>query len=70
MAGTRAGGLKSKEHLLAKDPDHYAKLGQKGGSATRKSPAGFGHMAIHDPERLRRISAKGGEISKRRKSST
>lgn len=41
MAGTRIGGLKAREKNLAKDPDFYKKIGQRGGKA--KSPyKGFG----------------------------
>lgn len=39
MAGTREGGLKAKQKLLAKDPLHYKKITSKGGKA--KVPKGF-----------------------------
>ena len=39
MAGTRIGGLKAREKNLAKDPDFYKKIGQRGGQA--KVPKGF-----------------------------
>lgn len=38
MAGTSETNKKTRDTLLAKDPDHYKKLGAKGGSA--KVPKG------------------------------
>jgi general stress protein YciG len=43
------------QEILKRDPDHFKKIGAKGGSA--KVPKGF---AVMDKERLREVSAKGG----------
>ena len=41
MAGTRVGGLKAAQKILARDPDHYRKIGTKGGLTTTDKPKGF-----------------------------
>lgn len=58
MPGTKEGARKAREKNLAKDPDFYKKIGQKGGQNSRGG--GFAYMAQHDPQRLREVSAKGG----------
>lgn len=67
MAGTKAGGIKTRETILARDPDHYRKVGALGGKKTYES----GKLALvsfaSDPERARRAGAKGGYISRRGK---
>lgn len=35
MAGTKIGGLKSKEKILARDPDFYKDIGFRGGKLSR-----------------------------------
>lgn len=59
MAGTKAGGLKAKAANLKKDPNFYAKIGQKGGKAS--TTGGF----AANPELARKAGAKGGRISRR-----
>lgn len=39
MSGTVKGGIKTREHHMAKDPDWYKKIGRLGG--LRKVPKGF-----------------------------
>jgi general stress protein YciG len=39
MSGTTAGGIKTRNKNLAKDPDFYIKMGRTGG--LRKVPKGF-----------------------------
>ena len=51
---TKAGAQKAKATLLAKDPDYFKKLGQKGGKAT--SGYAFGHGKVDPAE----AGAKGG----------
>ena len=60
MAGTKIGGLKSRDKNLAKDPDFYRNIGRRGGLA--KVPKGF----ALNPEFAKTCGAKGGRISKRR----
>lgn len=61
MAGTKAGGLKSKQKNLSRDPDFYAKIGAMGGKKSR----GGGFAA--NPELARIAGAKGGRVSRRGK---
>jgi len=61
MAGTKAGGLKAAQKNLAKDPNFYAKIGEKGG---RNGHTG-GFAA--NPDLARIAGAKGGRISRRTK---
>lgn len=37
MAGTKIGGLKARDANLANDPNFYAKIGAKGGRASRRT---------------------------------
>lgn len=60
MAGTVAGGLKARDANLAKDPDHYRKIGRVGGTNGRTG--GF----YNNPELARRAGARGGFRSKRK----
>lgn len=64
MAGTKAGGQKAAQKNLAKDPNFYAKIGQKGGRNGRTG--GF----AANPELARIAGAKGGRISRRGKKTT
>lgn len=59
MAGTKEGGRKAAASNLARDPQHYAKIGAKGGRN--------GHTGGFAANRaLARIAgAKGGKISRR-----
>lgn len=41
MAGTPEGARKRTEKLLAKDPDHFRKLGAKGKKGGKLSPGSF-----------------------------
>ena len=61
MAGTKAGALKAKQAILARNPNHYKEIGMKGG---RNSTTG-GLAANRDLARL--AGAKGGTISRRRR---
>lgn len=60
ISGTKEGALKVKAKLLAKDPNHYAKIGRVGG--IRSTTGGF----YADHELARRAGAIGGRISKRK----
>lgn len=60
MAGTRAGGKKAAAKNLAKDPDFYRKIGQRGGR--NGTTGGF----AANPELARIAGAKGGRISRRK----
>ena len=53
MAGTRAGGLKTKAKLLALDADYYSKRGKVGGQ--KGTTGGF----YNDPEKARLAGIKG-----------
>ena len=63
MAGTKAGGQKAAAKNLAKDPNFYARIGRKGGSALSYLPKGF----AANPELARIAGAKGGRKSRRHK---
>ena len=68
MAGTKAGALKSRATILAKDPDFYKRIGQKGGQNGRTG--GFacsevGEDGLTGAERAKVAGAKGGRISRR-----
>jgi uncharacterized protein len=56
MTGNRISGLKSRDKLLAKDPDHYKKLGKKGGGTPTKKLKGFAAR----PDLARTLGSKGG----------
>jgi general stress protein YciG len=62
MAGTRAGGIKSREANLAKNPNHYKEISVMGGNTPKTKPAGFASMT---PEKHKELSAKGGAASRR-----
>lgn len=61
MAGTKAGGLKSAQKNLARDPDFYRKIGSIGGK--NGHTGGF----YANRELARKAGAKGGKISRRGK---
>lgn len=63
MAGTRAGGLKTKAKNLANNPNFYKEIGRKGGKAHSDKPKGF----AANPQLARIAGAKGGKISRRNK---
>ena len=60
IAGTRIGGLKTREANLKKDPDFYKKLGRKGGKKT-----GVMKGFAANPELASRVGTIGGKKSKR-----
>ena len=60
ISGTVAGGQKTRETNLRKDPDFYRKIGSKGG---RKTGVMKGFAA--NPELAARSGAIGGKKSKR-----
>ena len=63
MAGTKEGGLKSKEsNIFYNGPDFYKKIGALGGK--KKVPKGFAMMT---PEQRSAAGKKGGTISRRTK---
>ena len=61
IAGTHEGGIKARDKNLAKDPDHYRKIGAKGG---RNGHTG-GFYA--NPELAREAGRRGGLKSRRKK---
>lgn len=63
MSGSRSGGLKAKQTILARDKDFYKRIGRIGGMTETFAPKGF----ACNPERARFAGAKGGRISKRGK---
>lgn len=54
MPGTRLGGIKARDKMLANDPDHYRKIGAIGGRAL--VPKGFSS----DRGRAMEAGRKGG----------
>lgn len=64
MAGTVEGGRKAAAKILARDPNHYAKIGAKGGR--NGNTGGF----AANPELARRAGAIGGRKSKLPKKQT
>lgn len=63
MSGTREGGIKSREANLARDPDFYKKMGEKGGKA-KVSTKGFGSW---DREKLVKMASENGKKNKGKK---
>lgn len=61
MAGTTAGGIKTRDKNLARDPDFYKRIGSKGGKHT-----GLKGFALN-PALARVAGRKGGTISRRGK---
>lgn len=66
MSGTRSGGLKAAQKNLASNPNFYAEIGRKGGSATFASH-GSCKVFAHDNRELKDvihllILAGGNEI--------
>jgi general stress protein YciG len=59
MAGTKAGGLKVKQKMLAENPNYYKSIGKIGGQ--NGHTGGF----YGNSERARIAGAKGGRISRR-----
>ena len=76
MAGNRQGGLKAAQKNLAGNPNFYAEIGRKGGSATFASHGSYKGFAqdiecdcdlIDGPHFVKKCAGKkGGRISKRR----
>lgn len=63
MAGTRIGGIKSRDKNLASDPDYYKRIGQIGGKWN--NPAKRYFAVNRDAARI--AGTRGGEISRRPK---
>lgn len=61
MSGTKAGGLKARDTMLAKNPNHYSEIGRLGGVVG--GGKGFAGMSR---EKHHAASVKGGRISRRR----
>jgi len=61
MTQTKIGASKAVSKILAKDPDHFRKIGAKGGSRT-----GIIKGFAFDPEKAAISGQKGGRISRRR----
>jgi uncharacterized protein len=61
MAGNKAGGIKTREANLAKDPDYYRKMGAIGGK--NSSTGGFAQGEA-GRERARQAGSVGGKKSK------
>lgn len=62
MAGTKAGGIKTRETIYKiHGAGYYSRIGKMGGKAGDPTKKGF----ASDPERAKRAGAKGGKISKR-----
>lgn len=61
MANNREGGAKTRDKLLARDPDYYKKIGAIGGK--NGHTGGF----AANPELAKIAGAKGGKKSKRGK---
>ena len=76
MAGTKQGGLKAAQKNLANNPNFYAEIGRKGGSATFESHGtckGFAQDIECDCDLIDGLhfvkkcaGKKGGRISKRK----
>lgn len=64
MAGTSTGGLKVATKQLERNPNYYAEIGSKGGSAPTKKPKGF----AANPALASIAGTRGGRISRRGKS--
>ncbi len=62
MAGTSAGNKKVAAGLLAKDPDHFKKLGRKGLKGGKYSSGSFATGSVH----AARAGERGGSLSKRK----
>lgn len=72
MAGTKSGASKATAKILARDPDHFKKIGAKGGR--NGNTGGFASGLLCDcgrypePHKYQRCAgAKGGYISRRGK---
>lgn len=63
MANNHEGGIKSRDKMLAQDPDFYKRIGALGGSKPTVKPKGF----AANPELARKAGAIGGRISRRGK---
>ena len=63
MAGNKAGGLKAAAKNKANNPNFYAEIGRRGGSAKTDKLKGF----AANPELARIAGQKGGKASRRPK---
>ena len=64
MSGNKLGGQKSRDAILAKNPNHYKEIGRRGG--LRPTLGGFKAMKESNPELHKSVSAKGGKISRKK----
>jgi general stress protein YciG len=64
MPGTSVGGRKSAATNKQRDPDHYLKIGHKGGKATVAK--GF---SMASPEQRSEAGRKGGQTARKSKKS-
>ncbi len=58
MAGTSIGSKKSVAKILAKDPDHFKKIGHIGGSRSKR------HLSHEEAVRLGKMGGKNGKRGK------
>lgn len=63
MSGSRIGGEKTRDKMLAQNPDYYKEMGALGGSGTRPETRYF----YRNRDVARAAGAKGGTISRRPK---
>lgn len=68
MTGTRAGGLKTAQKNIAKNPDFYHQIGGIGGK--NGNTGGFaseivGRDGLTGPQRASKVGSIGGTISRR-----
>ena len=65
MSGTKQGGLKAAQKNLASNPNFYAEIGRKGGSATFAQDIECDCDLIDGPHFVKKCAGKkGGRISK------
>ena len=63
MAQTVEGAAKAVAKILERDPEHFKRIGKRGGSV-KKPGKGFGSLTM---EQLKEVSAKGGRAKKVKK---
>ncbi len=72
MPATRGGGIKARDKNLARDPDHYKKMGRLGGKASGNggfASTAIGRDGLTGPKRAQKVGQIGGRISRRGKAS-
>ena len=72
MSGTRLGGLKARDKNVARDPDWYRKIGQRGGR--NGNTGGFAQKRLCMCDEIKGVhrkpqcaGSKGGRVSRRTK---